>query len=69
MLKHDIKFNNKYDFKFIFWWDELFRIQRANSMKDIYILKEMNEIRLKRIYTNNRLKQFKIKNTENSLTK
>ena len=31
-------------------------------MKDIYILKEMNEIRLERTYADNRLKRFKIKN-------
>ena len=38
-------------------------------MKDIYILKEMNETRLERTYANNRLKRFKIKNVENSSTK
>ena len=38
-------------------------------MKDIYILKEMNETRLERIYADNRLKRFKIKNVENSSTK
>ena len=65
MLKHDIKFDNKHDFKLIFWWNELFRIQRANSMKDIYILKEMNEIHLERTYANNRLKQFKTRNFKN----
>ena len=69
MLKYDIKFDNKYDFKFIFRWNNSFRIQRANSMKDIYTLKEMNETRFKRTYANNRLKRFKIRNVENSLTK
>ena len=69
ILKYDIKFNNKHDFKFVFRWDESFRIQRANSMKDIYILKEMNETRLKRTYVNNQLKRFKIRNVENSSTK
>ena len=69
MLKHDIKLDNKHDLKFIFWWNESFRIQRTNSMKDIYILKEMNKTRLKRIYADNRLKRFKSKNVENSLTK
>ena len=38
-------------------------------MKNIYILKEMNETRLERTYANNRLKRFKIKDAENSLTK
>ena len=68
ILKHDIKLDNKHDFKFIFQWNESFRIQRANSMKDIYILKEMNETRLKRTYTNNWLKRYKIRNAENSST-
>ena len=69
MLKHDIKLDNRHDLKLIFRWNESFRIQRANSMKDIYILKEMNETRLERTYANNRLKRFKIKNVENSSTK
>ena len=69
MLKHDIKLDNKHDFKLVFRWNKSFRIQRADSMKDIYILKEMNEIRLERIYTDNRLKRFKTKNVKNSLTK
>ena len=69
ILKHDIKFDNKYDFKFVFWWDESFRIQRAKSMKDIYILKEMNETRFERIYADNRLKQFKTKNVKSLLTR
>ena len=38
-------------------------------MKEIYTLKEMNKIRLERIYANNRLKRFKTKDAENSLTK
>ena len=38
-------------------------------MKNIYILKEMNETRFKRTYANNRLKQFKIKNDKNLSTK
>ena len=38
-------------------------------MKDIYILKKMNEIRLERTYADNRLKQFKIKNVKDSSTK
>ena len=69
MLRHDIKLDNKHDFKLVFRWNKSFRIQRADSMKDIYILKEMNEIRLERTYADNRLKRFKIRNVENSLTK
>ena len=69
MLKHNIKLDNKHEFKFIFWWDESFRIQRANSMKDIYILKKINKTRFERIYADNRLKRFKTGNIENSLTK
>ena len=37
-------------------------------MKNIYILKEMNGIRLKRTYADNRLKRFKIRNVENLST-
>ena len=59
ILKHDIKFNNKHDFKFTFWWNESFRIQRANLMKSIYILRKINETRFEKTYTNNWLKRFK----------
>ena len=69
MLKHNIKLNNKHDLKFIFGWNELFQIQRANSIKDIYILKKMNETRLEKVYADNRLNQFKTRNVENSSTK
>ena len=69
ILKHNIKLNNKHDFKLIFWWNEPFRIEHANSIKDIYILKEINEIHLERIYANNRLKRFKTRNVENLSTK
>ena len=69
MLRHAIKLDNRHDLKFTFWWNESFRIQRANSIKNIYILKEINEIRLEKTYANNRLKRFKTKNTEDSLTK
>ena len=37
-------------------------------MKGIYILKEMNKICFKKIYANDQLKRFKIKNIKNSLT-
>ena len=69
MLKHDIKLDNKHDLKLVFRWDESFRIQRADSMKGIYILKEINEIRFERTYADNRLNQFKTRNAENSSTK
>ena len=69
ILKYDIKLDNKHNFKLAFRWNESFRIQRANPMKDIYILKEMNETRFKRTYTDNRLKRFKIRNAENSSRK
>ena len=38
-------------------------------MKDIYILKEMNEICFKRTYADNRLKRFKTKNVKDLSTK
>ena len=38
-------------------------------MKDIYILKEMNETRLERTYADNQLKRFKTRNVENLSTK
>ena len=38
-------------------------------MKNIYILKKINEIRFEKIYANNRLKRFKTKNIKNSSTK
>ena len=68
ILKHDIKLDNRHNLKFVFRWNEPFRIQCADSMKNIYILKEMNETRLERIYADNRLKRFKTKDAENSST-
>ena len=38
-------------------------------MKDIYILKEMNETHFERTYADNRLKRFKTKNVKNLSTK
>ena len=38
-------------------------------MKDIYILKEMNETRFEKTYADNRLKRFKTKNIEDSSTR
>ena len=68
MLRHDIKLDNKHDLKLVFRWNELFRIQRANSMKDIYILKKINKTRLEKTYADNQLKRFKTKNVENLST-
>ena len=69
ILKHNIKLDNKHDFKFIFRWNEAFRIQRANLIKNIYIFKKWNEIRLERTFADNRLKRFKMKDVENSSRK
>ena len=38
-------------------------------MKNIYILKKINEIRLEKFYADNRLKRFKTRNIENLSTK
>ena len=38
-------------------------------MKDIYILKKINETRLEKTYADNRLKRFKTKNIEDSSMK
>ena len=60
MLQHDIKLDNKHDLKLIFRWNESFRMRKADSVKKIYVLKKMNEIRLNETYAENRLKRFKI---------
>ena len=67
MLRHDIKLNNKHDFKLIFRWDELFRIREVDSIKKTYVLKELNETRFDETYAENRLKRFRTRNvrTEN----
>ena len=62
MLRHDIKLNNKHDFKLIFRWDEFFRIRAVDSIKRIYVLKELNETRLDETYVENRLKRFRTRN-------
>ena len=59
MLRHDIKLDNKHDFKLIFRWDELFKMRKVNSIKRTYILKEMNEVRLNETYVENQLKCFR----------
>ena len=69
MLRHDIKLDNKHNFKLVFWWNKLFRIQHTKPMKDTYFLKEINKTRIKRIYADNELKQFKTRNAEDSSTK
>ena len=61
MLRHDIKFDNKHDFKLIFWWDESFKMRKIDSIKEIYVLKKMNEARLNETYVENRLKCFRIR--------
>ena len=61
MLRHDIKFNNKHDLKLIFRWDESFKIRKVDSIKKIYVLKKMNEVRLNETYAENWLKRFRIR--------
>ena len=61
MLRHNIKFDNKYDLKLIFWWNESFKVREADLIKKTYILKKMNEVRLNETYVENRLKRFKIR--------
>ena len=64
MLRHDIKLNNKHDLKFVFRWDELFRIWEVDSIKRIYVLKELNEARLDETYAENQLKRFRIRDVQ-----
>ena len=64
MLRHDIKLDNKYDLKLIFRWNELFRIREIDSIKRIYVLKELNETRLDETYVENRLKCFRIRDVQ-----
>ena len=59
MLRHNIKFNNKHDFKLVFRWDKLFKIREIDSIKKIYVLKELNETRFNETYIENRLKRFR----------
>ena len=60
MLRYDIKFDNKHNFKLIFRWNESFKMRKVNSIKKIYNLKKLNEICLNETYVENRLKQFRI---------
>ena len=64
MLRHDIKFNNKHDFKLIFRWNKFFRIREIDSIKKIYVLKELNKIHFDETYAENRLKNFKTQNVQ-----
>ena len=64
MLRHNIKFNNKYDFKLVFRWNEFFRIREVDSIKKIYVLKELNEVRFDETYAENRLKCFRTWNVQ-----
>ena len=59
MLRHDIKFDNKHNFKLIFRWNESFKMREVDSIKRIYVLKEMNEAHLNETYAENRLKRFR----------
>ena len=59
MLRHDIKLNNKHDLKLVFRWNKLFRIREVDSIKETYILKELNETRFDETYAENRLKRFR----------
>ena len=68
MLRHDIKLNNKHDLKFVFRWDEFFKVLKVDSIKKTYVLKELNEARFNETYAENRLKRFRTRNvrTENA---
>ena len=59
MLRHDIKLNNKHDFKLIFRWNESFKMREIDLIKKTYVLKKMNETRLNETYVENQLKRFK----------
>ena len=59
MLRHDIKLNNKHDFKLVFRWNEFFRILKVDSIKKTYVLKELNETCFDETYAENRLKCFR----------
>ena len=60
-MRHDIKFDNKYNFKLIFRWNESFKMREINSIKETYVLKKMNEVRLNETYVENWLKCFRIR--------
>ena len=60
MLWYNIKLDNKHNFKLIFRWNESFKMRKVDSIKKIYVLKKMNEVRLNKTYAENQLKCFKI---------
>ena len=69
MLRYNIKLNNKYDFKLVFYWNEFFRIWEIDSIKKVYVLKKLNEACFDKTYVENRLKRFRtwdvqVKNVE-----
>ena len=53
ILRHDIKFNNKHDLKLLFRWNKSFKIRKANSIKEIYILKKKIKNYLNKTYAEN----------------
>ena len=61
MLRHDIKLDNKHDLKLIFRWDESFKMREVDRVKEIYVLKKMNEVHLNETYAENQLKRFRIR--------
>ena len=64
ILRHDIKLDNKHNVKLIVRWNELFRIREIDSIKKIYVLKELNETRFNETYAENWLKHFRIRNVQ-----
>ena len=64
MLQHNIRLNNKHDLKLVFRWNKLFKIQKVDAIKKIYVLKELNETCLNEIYAENRLKHFRTRNVQ-----
>ena len=53
MLQHDMKFNNKHDFKLIFRWNKSFKMQKTDLIKKTYVLKKMNKAYLNETYIEN----------------
>ena len=64
ILRHDIKLNNKHDFKLVFRWDQFFKILKIDSIKKTYVLKKLNETCFDETYTENWLKCFRIWNMQ-----
>ena len=53
MLRHNIKFDNKHNFKLIFRRNKSFKMQKVDSIKKTSILKKINEVRLSETYVEN----------------